>query len=106
MTAAQDKLDTEVVVSNQASLTKWAGRLVLTGVIAVCAFFLEESYRNVQMELRQHEERISSVERSLVASQEDRKAIREILRRMEESDVRIESKLDRLIARRMGRGTD
>ena len=79
-----------------ASVQKWAAGVVLAALVSGTGLLIGAGYGKVQ----EHDMRLRALENELVRSQEDRRALHETLLRMEQTDSRLELKLDKLLDRR------
>lgn len=81
------------------SLTKWVVAVVSSAVIAVSAFLAMENFRQVQVQLTEHQTRIQSLEIQNATLRESQRRIDETLVRLEQNDSIVNQKLDRLLER-------
>ena len=89
-------------------IREWGGKIILTILLGTTAFFLEESYRSTQLRIGNNEERIKYIELHFAQAEQDRQALHETMRALQEAvkeqsvaeaaaDQRIETKVDRLL---------
>jgi hypothetical protein len=74
------------VLTAQDTQSKWVVGVVSAALVALLAFFASENYKSVQSQLLDHQGRLSAVELQVAAQ-------REVLARIEASQVRQEAML-------------